>query len=55
MGSTAWPIGTTAAEQLYFDGAHVAHVVLYYDVLRRARLATVLGSGRRRQTVLTRA
>lgn len=47
----------TAAEQVFFDGAHLSHVVLYYEHLRsrrnqyqmRARtaeLARVYGSGR---------
>jgi hypothetical protein len=33
--------GTTASEEMYFDGAPLAHVVLYYDRKRDQRLANM--------------
>ena len=31
-------LGTTPSEQMFFDGAHLAHVVTYYEHLRFARI-----------------
>lgn len=43
--------GTTASEQMYFDGAPLAHVVHYYDRLRQERLQQSLAIAARRRIV----
>jgi hypothetical protein len=42
-------LATTASEQMYFDGAPLAHVVLYYDKLRQEQLNRSLASVRARR------
>jgi hypothetical protein len=48
------PTGTTAAEQMFFAGAPLAHVVLYYELQRTKRIVrrlTVSGAGQQRQLI----
>ena len=45
MSATVANFGTTASEQMYFGGAPLAHIELYYEVLRRKRLARSFPQG----------
>jgi hypothetical protein len=38
MGTTMSAAAASPSEQMYFDGAHLAHVVAYYDHLRFRRI-----------------
>lgn len=38
MTTTSSAVVATPSEQLFFDGAHLAHVVAYYDELRLRRI-----------------
>jgi hypothetical protein len=46
MNTTRHHIGATASEQMFFHGAPLAHVVLYYELARSKRLAQLLVSSR---------
>jgi len=49
MTPTISSIGTTASEQMYFGGAPFAHIELYYEQLRRRRLARALHDASRQR------
>ena len=38
MATTTSAAAATPSEQMFFDGAHLAHVIAYYDHLRLLRL-----------------
>lgn len=38
MARTTSSAAATPSEQMFFDGAHLAHVVAYYDHLRLLRI-----------------
>ena len=38
MATTTSAAAATPSEQMFFDGAHLAHVIAYYDHLRLRRI-----------------
>ena len=38
MATTTSAAGAVPSEQMFFDGAHLAHVIAYYDHLRLLRI-----------------
>lgn len=44
--------GSSASEQMFFGGAPVAHVVLYYELLRTRRITELLCRNKARRPAL---